>query len=286
MNFFLHPRYSIRRLRRNFERLSGISREGLAKQSPEARFVDEGEPGLPMESVSVGEVSSPVILYFHGGGYLMGSIYSYRRWALRLAFRCKAKIFVPQYRLAPEHPFPAAIEDAKRAFRLLLQRYPHTPIYFGGDSAGGGLALATLMSLRDEGGPLPRGAFLLSAYADLTAESESMTKNRWKDLWLSRKPIQRWAPLYYGGAGARHPLVSPVFGDFRGLPPLHVLVGGSEVLLSDSLTIAERAKAAGVKVALEVFERMQHGWPIAEPWLLESKTAVRSVAAFVSAGHS
>lgn len=284
MNNRLNPRLAPSQLRENFEKLTAVPRSDLTRKFPDLVIEDEGEKDLAIESLRVGAPRETVLLYFHGGGYFMGSIASYRYWTLRLAYRCNVTVWTPEYRLAPEYPFPAALEDATRAYRRLLRRHPEKRILLGGDSAGGGLALATLMALRDAGDPMPRGAFLVSPYADLTATSRSMKANRFKDHWLSAKAIRRWAPLYHGSTSAADPRVSPVGGNFAGLPPLLILAAGNEVLLGDSVTIAERARAAGVEATLEIYPRMQHAWAVALPQLAESKAAIRSIERFCSRG--
>jgi acetyl esterase/lipase len=205
----------------------------------------------------------------------------YRYWALRLAYRCHVTVWTPEYRLAPEHPFPAALDDAKTAYATLLKMFSPKDIVFGGDSAGGGLVLATLMRLREEGMPLPHKAFLISPYADLSASNPSMKMNQHKDLWLSRRAIQRWAPLYHGNTPVTDPGVSPTRGQYHGLPPLLILAAENEVLLDDSVQIAKKAHEAGVEATLEIVPKMQHAWPVALPHLAESKTALQTIARFL-----
>src|SRR6202008_3667226 len=165
------------------------------------------------------EAPTRVILYLHGGAFFMGSPASYRNRAMRLSYRCHAQVFVPAYRLAPEHPFPAALEDAFAAWQLLQTLQRDAPLFLAGDSAGGGLSLSLLVRLRDLGLAMPNGAVLLSPWTDLTVSGASIEGNRGKDLWFTRKHLEVWARYYLGGADVRLLSVSPVFADFSGLPP-------------------------------------------------------------------
>jgi acetyl esterase/lipase len=211
----------------------------------------------------------------------MGSPASYRNRAMRLSYRCHAEVFVPAYRLAPEHPYPAAFDDALAAWRYVKALRRDEPIFVAGDSAGGGLGLSLLVKLRDLGLPMPNGAFLLSPWTDLTVSGPSVDGNRGKDLWFTRRHLETWAGYYVGRADARSPYLSPVFADLSGLPPLFILVGENELLLDDALRVRDAAKSAGTDARVLVGEGMQHDWPLTLPWLDESRLAWNAMRRFV-----
>ena len=211
----------------------------------------------------------------------MGSLSSYRNRAMRLSFRCHAKVFIPDYRLAPEHPYPAALEDALAAWEFIHHLQPDIPILIAGDSAGGGLCISLLLKLRDTGLEMPKGAVLLSPWTDLTVTGLSVEGNRKKDMWFTRKHLEVWAN-YYANALDRHtPYVSPAFADFSNLPPMLLLVGEDELLLDDSMRVFEAAKSVGTKVYIHKGIGMQHDWPLTLPWLDESKLAWKVMREFV-----
>jgi epsilon-lactone hydrolase len=239
-----------------------------------------------MESVCAVETPRAVLIHLHGGGYFMGSPASYRNRAMRLSFRCDAEVFVPDYRLAPEHPFPAPLDDAVAAFRYVRSIRPTSPIFVTGDSAGGGLALSLLVRIRELGERMPDGAILLSPWTDLSGISDSMSTNAKKDLWLSRAHLDRWGGYALGRLDRFDPTISPVFADLSHLPPLLVIVGGHEVLLDDATRVASSARAVGTKVELIVGEVMQHDFPLTLPWLDESRDAWTRIARFVGSNSS
>lgn len=228
--------------------------------------------------------SSPkgVILYFHGGGYNSGSLASHRSLVATLAHAAGTRLLHIAYRLAPEHPFPAAVEDAIASYRWLIAQGVHPDqIVVAGDSAGGGLALALLVSLRDSGDPLPAGAVCLSPWLDLTCSGASWQSNAKKDLMLDPGSIRASAQLYLAGADPRHPLASPLFADLHHLPPILIQVGSHELLLSEAQSFTERARATGVNVTLEIWEGMQHEWQFATHYLPESRKAVQQIGQFI-----
>jgi acetyl esterase/lipase len=200
---------------------------------------------------------------------------------MRLSYRCNAEVFVPDYRLAPEHPYPAALDDALAAWRYTKNVRSEMPIFVSGDSAGGGLGLSLLLRLRDLTAAMPNGALLLSPWTDMTASGASVDGNRRKDLWLSRKHIEIWAGYYVGKADPRTPYLSPVFADLSGLPPLLLLVGEDEVLLDDAVRIGEAATRAGTSAEVLIGRGMQHDWPLTLPWLDESRAAWSDMRLFV-----
>ncbi|WP_321923290.1 alpha/beta hydrolase [Paraburkholderia guartelaensis] len=222
------------------------------------------------------------LLYLHGGGYYFCSPRSQRAISFGLGKRAGADVFSLDYRLAPEHPFPAALEDALAAYRHLLAKGTRPgSIVIGGDSAGGGLALATLVALRDAGDALPAGAVLFSPWTDLAATGASIHENDGRDPMFSGEVFSRIAPFYLGSASATDPYVSPLYADFRGLPPLSLFVGSSETLLDDTRRVAERARADGVSVECEIAGGMPHIWPIYAPFMPEARSTLDVAARFV-----
>jgi len=224
------------------------------------------------------------LLYLHGGGYVTGNPATHRRFVARLAWEVGATAVVPAYRLAPAHRFPAALDDAVAAYRELVATgtEPET-IVIAGDSAGGGLTMATLLRLRDEGDPLPAGAVLFSPYMDLEHKSDSINRNRSTD-YLPTGPI-RPNFEYLGGVDPHHPLASPAYGDYSGLPPLLVLAGDREMIVDDALRLAARAEAVGVVVTMHRGVAMPHVWPAVlttEPETLRALAACRSFVAGVT----
>jgi epsilon-lactone hydrolase len=239
----------------------------------------------PAEWVSAaGAASEKVLLYLHGGGYQLGSCQAYRLLAATLSQVIGWRLLVLDYRLAPEHPFPAAVEDATAAYSWLLATgIKPEQIMLAGDSAGGGLALATLISLRDAGAALPAGALLFSPWTDLALTGTSWQANEEQDFLVSRAFSLEQRQAYLGERDPRTPLASPLYADLRGLPPLLIQVGSEEVLLDDATRLAERARAAGVKVTLHIAEGMWHVWHMTAAVRLfpEGKAAFDQIADFV-----
>ncbi len=225
-----------------------------------------------------------VLLYFHGGGYTLGSPAGYRQLAASIAAQAGVALFSAEYRLAPEAPYPAALHDALSAYRGLLgEGVPAERIIVGGDSAGAGLAVATLTQLRDEGVALPAGAFLISPWADLTLSGPTVHTKADVDPSLDRGGLSAAAVHYLAGADPSDPAVSPVFADLVGLPPLSIHHGESEILLSDSLRLTARAAEAGVDVRLHVWPGMVHDWPLFAFMLSEGREEIAEIASFVKA---
>jgi acetyl esterase/lipase len=230
-----------------------------------------------MESACAVTAPRCAILHLHGGAFVFGSIASYRRRAVRFSFRCDADVFVPNYRLAPEHPFPAALDDALTAFQYVRALRPGMPIFVTGDSAGGGLALGLLTRLRERRQCPPAGAVLLSPWTDLTSAPRVPRRDR----WLTPDHLRRWCAYYAGATARENPELSPVFADLSRLPPLLLLAGEDELLLDDALRVAAAASRAGTPVRVIVGTGMQHDWPLTLPWLEESKQAWRAMRTFV-----
>lgn len=239
--------------------------------------------GVPVEWVrGAGASSDAVLLYLHGGGYVMGSIASHRAHVARLSQLSGATGLVVDYRLGPEHPFPAAVEDAVKAYRWLVHRGADPRrVAIGGDSAGGGLTVATLVALRDAGERLPACGVCLSPWTDLAGSGASMLEREALDPMVTRDRLLRMAREYLGDQDPRHPLASPIHADLAGLPPLLVHVGTAETLLDDSTRLAERARAAGVPVELEIWDDMIHVFQMFAPLLPEADRANEKIAAFL-----
>lgn len=222
-----------------------------------------------------------VILYLHGGGYEFCSAATHRPLAARIGVETGVKVLLPEYRLAPEHPFPAAIEDAINVYRWLLKEgYHSSNIIFAGDSAGGGLSLAAALVLKEQSESLPAGIICLSPWVDLTSSGESYQKNEKLDPYLNPKDVRKAAQMYAGGESLDHPLISPVFADLSGLPPLLIQVGSHEILQSDSELLAVHAKLAGVDVVFKVWDDMWHVWQISGDFLPEAKQAIVEIGEF------
>lgn len=219
-----------------------------------------------------------VILYCHGGGYLFGSPLSYRAFTTQLARATDTRVFVLDYRLAPEHPFPAAADDVLRAYRWLLKTTPPERIILAGDSAGGGLSLSLLVQIRQQGLPMPSAAVLLSPYTDLQASGASLDTNSDTCAMFSGDAIRRAASLYLAGADALDTRASPLYTELTGFPPMLIYVSDSEVLRDDGLRIAEKAGAAGVDVQLRVWRGQPHVWPLFAPLLPEANTVLNEIA--------
>jgi acetyl esterase/lipase len=225
-----------------------------------------------------------VILYLHGGGYNSGSIKTHRSLAANIANSAKANALIIDYRLAPENPFPAAVEDTIAAYRWLLEsQISPEQIIVAGDSCGGGLALSLLLSLRDTNEPMPASAVCLSPWTDLTCSGESWETNAKKDIMLDPGSLSEAAQVYMGGADPRTPLASPLYADLRGLPPILIQVGSDELILSDATSLAERAQAVGVDMTLEIWEGMQHEWQFAANYLPEGRQAISRIGEYIEA---
>jgi acetyl esterase/lipase len=221
------------------------------------------------------------VLYLHGGGYVSGSPRTHRALAGEISHAAATRLLLPAYRLAPEHPFPAALEDAWVAYWWLLNQGAQPgQMVVAGDSAGGGLALALLVALRDAGLPLPAGLVCISPWVDLTLHSASVHANDGRD-YLNGAAIRAVAALYLNGRDPHEPLASPLFADLHGLPPLLIQAGTAELLLDDSKRLARRAAAAGVAVELELWENMVHVWHFLYPFEAKARHAIRRIGCFV-----
>lgn len=240
--------------------------------------------GVPAEWVSApGSAADRAVLYLHGGGYVLGSIATHRELAARISEASRARCLVLDYRLGPEHRFPAAVDDAVAAYRFLLDSgFDPAHLAIAGDSAGGGLTVATLLALRDAKLPLPATGVCISPWVDLAGEGESMTTKEAVDPMVTRGPLLALAKHYLGGADPKAPLASPLWADLRGLPPLLIHVGTNETLLDDSTRLAERARKAGVDVELEAWPEMIHVWHAFAAMLPEGREAIERIGAYLA----
>ena len=242
--------------------------------------VDAG--GVSAEwSAADGADQNKVILYVHGGGYVMGSAGSHRDMTGRLSQAAGARVLSLNYRLAPEHPFPAPVDDAVAAYRWLLgQGIQAANIAIAGDSAGGGLALAALIAIRDAGEPLPAAGIGISPWVDMEGTGESMTTRAAVDPVVQKEGLLGMAKLYLGGADPKDPLAAPLHANLAGLPPLLIQVGDAETLLDDATRITERAQKADVDVTLKIWDEMPHVWHLFAPILPEGQQAIEEIGAF------
>ena len=239
--------------------------------------------GVPCEWTSTpGTDPGRVLLYLHGGGYVIGSIATHRGLVSRLASATGSRALSVGYRLAPEHPFPAAVDDATAAYRWLVSSgVEPSRIVIAGDSAGGGLTLATLLALRDAGDRLPGAGVCISPWVDLEGLGESMTGKADVDPMVKRDGLMEMAGMYLGSADPKTPLAAPLHGDLTGLPPLLIQVGTRETLLDDSTRFADKASRAGVNVTLEPWDEMIHVWHAFAPLLPESQQAIDRIGEYV-----
>lgn len=241
----------------------------------------DGDCPLPGQWARPKEVlDEKVILYTHGGSYVSGSPATHEPLICRLAEQCRLPVFAYDYRLAPEYPYPAALEDAAAAFGYLLHKgYAPQDIVLCGDSAGGGLTLALTMKLRDSGQELPAALAVLSPWTDLTESLDTHYSNTQADPSISSEELREMALLYAGGADLHTPYISPLYGDFTGFPPTLIHVGSAEVLLDDSRELAVRMEAQGVLVDIDIYEGMWHVWHMFD--VEEARTAVRKIQQFL-----
>lgn len=292
----LRARLVNRYIRSTFKKISFPDVDATElRETVEARafpFLPRGVACEAVTSPAPGEWHRPakaeagrLILYLHGGGYVFGSARTHRPITYALALAAKAPVFSLNYRMAPEHPCPAAIEDALGAYRALVGSGARPPeIFIGGDSAGGGLALATLQALRDAGDPLPGGAFLYSPWTDLAARGASIEQNSDSDAMFTGDTIRRGGARYAGAIANDDPRVSPLYGRFEGLPRLLIVASDSEVLRDDSIRAAEKARAAGVDVDFHLEEGLVHVWPLFRAMAPEGDRTIKETAAFIRRG--
>ncbi|CAB4371356.1 unannotated protein [freshwater metagenome] len=253
----------------------------LAEGTVAEPFVRGGVPGIECRPVDVAD-NAPIVLYFHGGGFRIASALAYRSYGSHLAAVLSARVLLVEYRLAPEHKFPKAVDDCFVVWESLLAEGIDTGrIVIAGDSAGGGLAASvTMHALAD--GVLPAGVICCSPWVDLTITADTYDTNAESDKLFSRTSAEEAAPAYLGGADPMNPIASPLFGDWDGAPPLLILVGDAEVLLDDSRKLADVAKSAGVDVTLSIYPEMPHIWTMSYPAFPEAVEGVTEMAEFVA----
>lgn len=245
------------------------------------RFEVDGTPAAWISPFDAD--SDKVLLHFHGGGYVTGGIASHMMMCIPMAQTLKMKVLLPDYLIAPENPFPAALNDALKIYRWLLEQgYKPSDIIISGDSAGGGLALAAVLSLRDNHEPLPATVFCMSPWADLMCTGESHITNAETDVVLTTDVLKEWALAYTVESNLKNPLVSPVYADFHGFPPLFIQVDSGEVLVDDARMLEEKAKTDGVDVTLKVWDGMWHAWHALGGLIPESKKAFEEIGQFVN----
>ena len=274
----VNPNASVEEARAGFEQVASmfpvdadIKREVVSAGGVKAEWVSAPD-----------EDAGRAVLYLHGGGYVIGSINTHRSLAARLSRASKARVLVIDYRLAPEHPHPAAVDDSVAAYRwMLTQGLKPARIAVAGDSAGGGLTVATLLAIRDAKLPLPGAGVCLSPWVDLEGIGESMTTKASVDPIVQKAGLLQMAAAYLAGKAPRTPLAAPLYADLSGLPPLLIQVGTAETLLDDASRLAERARKAGVTVSYEPWESMIHVWHLFAPMLDEGQQAIDRIGEFV-----
>ena len=264
--------------RRSFEQMV----DGFSIDVP-ATYKRVNAGGVTAEWVTAeGAPESRVVLYLHGGGYIIGSTRTHRPLMAELSRASSARVLGLDYRLAPEHPFPAPIEDAVAAYRWLLNEgYDPARIAVAGDSAGGGLTVAALVQIRYVGLPMPGAAVCISPWVDMEGLGESMETRADADPMVGKEGLLLSAKTYLGGSDPRAPLAAPLYADLRGLPPTLIQVGDAEVLLDDSTRLAGIAREAGVHVEMDVWDDMIHVWHLFAPILPEGRQALSQAGEFI-----
>jgi acetyl esterase/lipase len=281
---FLRKMFKEKRMTLEENRVYSLNNARRMNSVPKGVEINKFEiAGIPSAWISPSNADQDkVILHLHGGGYVLGGIDSQQMMCILMAQTLKMKVLLPEYRLAPENPFPAAVDDALKVYRwLLAQGYHPGNIIVSGDSAGGGLGLATVLSLRDAGEALPAAVACMSPWADLTFKGGTYITKAKAEAVLREDVLREWASYYIGTEKPDHPLISPVYADFRGFPPLLIQVGSDEILLDDSRMLAEKAKADGVEVTLKIWDDLWHVWQALGKLIPESKKAFEEMGQFV-----
>lgn len=225
-----------------------------------------------------------LVIHFHSGGYVMGSPEGYRNFATRLAREAEATVILPGYRLAPEHPYPAPVDDALKTYHWACKNWDVANIIVSGDSAGGGLMTALLLALRDGDHPMPKRAVAISPLLDLAGEGKSMQSNEASDPLINQSLLVGMGKVYIGEIDPHeHPLASPLWGKHHGLPPFHLTASNSEVMRDDAVRLADSIRRAGGKVSITLPDDMIHVWTIF-PFLEEAKTSMKEIGAFIRGG--
>ena len=272
-----------RALARRARRVFGAPRPLQWLRTRHVRIEPLREGGTRGEWVVADRSDQGVVLYIHGGGYVAGSAATYRPLTAGLARGARRRVLAMEYRLAPEHRFPAALDDAVAAYRwLLAQGAAPRSVALAGDSAGGGLVLAVLLRLREAGLPLPNSAVCFSPWADLAGTGHSVQANDGRCAMLRSENIAAFARAYLGEASPLNPHASPVFGDLGGLPPTLLQVASSELLLDDACRVHDKVRAAGGVSRLEVVDGVFHGWQMLDGLMPEAGLALQQAAAFMN----
>jgi monoterpene epsilon-lactone hydrolase len=256
----------------------------LTKIPKDAKCEPLNIAGVPSEWISVPEsINDRVILYLHGGGYVAGSINSHREFCVRLAQASRSKVLIIDYRLAPEYCFPAPLEDTIKVYQWLIFSEGIKPKNFiiAGESAGGGLTIATLLKLRDDQIELPAVGVCLSPFLDLTVSGESIKSKAEMDPLTTEVELKFYVKLYLGDEDSRNPLAFPLFANLKKLPPLYIQVGTSEILLDDSIRFADLARSAGVDVSLDIWDDMIHMFQMFATMLPEGQKAIDKIGEFI-----
>jgi acetyl esterase/lipase len=276
-------------LKRMFQGKHLTIAEYRAQSISAARFMSRPPNDIEVEKINVAGLQaawirsanadkSKVVLHLHGGGYVTGGIASHLMMCIPMAQTLRMNVFLPEYRLAPENPFPAALEDVTKIYHWLLkQGYNSSNIIISGDSAGGGLSLATVLSLHDHHDPLPAAIVCMSPWVDLTMRGQSHITNAKEDVILKTETLKEWADYYVGTEKPEHPLISPIFADLHDLPPLFIQVGSDEILLDDSISLAKAAP----NTTLKIWDGMWHDWHVFGALIPESKKAFEEIKQFI-----
>lgn len=273
-------------IRKTRARMDRMGKSGATGKHRKVSFEMAELGGVPLcwtEPKAKAATPRPIILHLHGGAYFVGSSDAYRPFAANLALACDARVALLDYRLAPEAPYPAATKDAMSAYRALLQQgVPAQRIIISGDSAGGNLALVTLLQIKEANLPTPAGGVLLSPWTDLTGSGESIVTNANADAMLPAARIAEAAHLYAGNNDLRDWRVSPLFGNYEGLPPLSIHFGSQEILSDDARRVAACATEAGVEVSIKEWPEAPHVFPIFADFIPEGRTAIEEIAHWIS----
>jgi epsilon-lactone hydrolase len=251
--------------------------------APDAKVEKVDAGGVPAEWVAApGFDGTRAVLYLHGGGYAIGSLNTHRRMAYDISAACGARVLVIDYRLAPEHPFPAAVDDATKAWRWLLQQgLSPGRLAIAGDSAGGGLTIASLVNLRDLKLALPACAVAISPWVDLEGIGTSMTARSAQDPMVQKPGLKWMADMYLAGKDPKTPLAAPLHADLKGLPPVLVQVGSAETLLDDATRLAEKLHTSGCEVRLAVWPNQLHVFPFFAPILSEGRDGCLEIGTYI-----
>ncbi len=277
----VHAKPDVRKIRESMELVARVAPDQPKGVSRRETAIG----GVPSECHVVSGCSPDrTILYLHGGAFVSGSPRTHRGIAGRLARAAAARVVVPEYRLAPEHPFPAAVEDAAAVYRGLLARGARPErLAIAGESAGGNLVFALLLKLKEEGAPLPGAAVAMSPFVDMTGEAESLRTNAERDPLLHVDGFPTVVNAYAPGRDPTDPLLSPLYGDLKGLPPCLILCGSDEILLDDAVRMRDALLAAGVEAELEIWPEMPHAWPVFARLIPEGGSAIGRMASFLRA---